>query len=100
MTAAMVSFCVSESGEDSGERRSMLCAAIEANASSHWEETTSFYAIETEVDLKELTVYLGTLIDQELDTVLVRSLDKRQAFVTGSVSDRTLFKILPYCTKV
>ena len=83
-------------GQSYEQRYKALTTAVKDLGNSRWEEPTSFYALESEHAIEPIAAHLKKAINTTHDLVLIRKLDTQDALVVGTVSDFTIFSLMPY----
>ena len=99
MAAFMLSFRLHDDtigGRTYEERREGLYDRVHQIASPWWEETTSFIAFQSDLEIDDIMWHVKDEIAAGYDIVLVRSLESKVARITGVLEDGDIYKIMPY----
>lgn len=99
MATFMVSFRIAQLDNHSERYDGLNAAILSASSGNYWDETTSFYVLESDLSISTFINYLKAEINPQYDTVLVRSLDSKTAFIAGVVRDGDIFTLMPYLKK-
>lgn len=65
-----------------------------------WTSTTSFIVFETAYGFDHVVQTAKNAVSVSYDTVLIRQLDVQDARIFGPVTDRDIFKLMPYLVEV
>jgi hypothetical protein len=87
-------------GKSYEERYKALTDTIVASSTKYWPEPTSFYALESAIDIDVLAGKLKAKIAPTKDVVLIRYMDHKEARICGTVNDADIFTLMPYLKKV
>jgi hypothetical protein len=71
---------------------------VKKGATGWWGEPTSFYAVEVNetIDAYCTRIYIKSDFDATKDLYLVMDAEKLSGRVRGKITDRDLFKVLPF----
>lgn len=86
-------------GRTYNERYDDFKNAVEALATTYWNETTSFYVFESQFGLIDLTRALQSQIHEDYDLFIIRELDRKAGMICGDYSDPSIFTLMPYLQK-
>lgn len=89
-----------ENGDVNGRTRELrqeaLQAAILDGTTRFWDQTESFYVIESRRSIEEIVRKCKQAIEPSTDLVLVRELSGSPTRISGNNRDPDLFTLMPY----
>lgn len=83
-------------GRSRDARYDALQAAILDGTTNFWDQTSSFFVIETRRSIDEITRKCKQAIEPSTDLVLVRELAGSPTRISGNNRDPDIFKLMPY----
>ncbi|HEX7046196.1 MAG TPA: hypothetical protein VF275_01310 [Gammaproteobacteria bacterium] len=83
-------------GRTHDERYDALQAAILDGTTKFWDQTSSFFVIESRRSIDEIAWKCKQAIEPSTDLVLVRELSGSPTRISGNNRDPDLFKLMPY----
>lgn len=87
-------------GKDYSTRWSALTHDVKSISTGWWEETTAFLIFETTKTISEVASVAKAAVSPAHDIVLIRKMDAQSAVIFGPVSDKDVFKLMPYLKTV
>jgi hypothetical protein len=81
------------------KRYGLLLDVVDRVSESWWTEPSSFFLFDSGGDIDSIARRVSSVVDTAKDTVLIGMIDSRTARVIGTVTDKTLFHLMPFVLK-
>jgi hypothetical protein len=87
-------------GQSYQDRLDALNDIVMVSATTYWDVTTSFYAIETPSSAAQIAANVKAALEPSADIALVRAMDTKDAYIVGANNDDDIFALIPYLKKL
>ena len=85
--------------QDYSARWDALYNDIRSISNNWWTDTTAFIVFETTQSLSQVVAVAKKAVSPTYDTVLIRTMDAKNATIFGPVTDEDIFKMMPYLAR-